>query len=193
MLNKKDFKDMRREYQNFDKRREELIKTSRDVLKLSKQIIYAVHRGDMKDAKTLVTKINKILNTLKKLVKNNPKLGTVGAYRTAVGEYAEALLYYHFIKDNKIPTHKQLKINTGHYLLGLCDLTGELVRKAVFLAGKGKHADVIKIKKCVDEIYGELIKFNIRNGDLRRKFDSIKYDLKKLEDLVLQLKLKGAI
>lgn len=190
MLNKQDFKNMRKEYHDFDKKREELIKGSRSILKLSKQIIYSVHRKDMKNAKIVVAKITKALNALQKLVKNNPKLETVGAYKVAVGEYAEALLYYHFIKDNKIPTHTQLKINTKHYLLGLCDLTGELVRKAVFLAGKGKYKDVIKIKNCVDEIYGEIIKFNIRNGDLRKKSDSIKYDLKKLEDLTLQIKLK---
>jgi len=192
MLDKKDFENMRKEYHDFDERREKLIKTSRDLLKLSKQIIYAVHRQDMKSAKTSVAKINAVLGALKKIIKNNPGLETVGAYRTAVGEYVEALLYYHFIKDNKIPTHKQLKVKTEHYLLGLCDLTGEFVRKAVYLAGKGKYDYVVKIKDCIDDIYGELIKFNIRNGDLRRKFDSIKYDLKKLEDLVLQLKLKGA-
>lgn len=72
-------------------------------------------------------------------------------------------------------------------------MTGELVRRAVFLAGKGKYEDVVKIKDFVDEIYGQLIKFDFRNSDLRRKFDSIKYDLKKLEDLVLQLKLNKII
>ena len=51
--------------------------------------------------------------------------------QTALQEYAEALCYYHFIKNNKIPTAFSLKISNESYLLGLCDLTGELVRKAV--------------------------------------------------------------
>ena len=47
-----------------------------------------------------------------------------------------------------------------------------------------------KIRDFVEELYGEMLKFNFRNGELRRKFDGIKYDLKKLEDLVLDLTLK---
>ena len=52
---------------------------------------------------------------------------------------------------------------------------------------------VVEIRDVVDEIYGELLKFDFRDSDLRRKFDSVKYDLKKLEDLLLELKLKGKI
>jgi translin len=191
MLNKQDFKDMRREYDEFDQKREKLIKDSRDLLKLSKQIIYAIHRHDIKPAEAAVARIKKALASLQQLVKGNPQLEAVGAYKVAVGEYAEALLYYHFIKDNQIPTRSQLKIDAESYLLGLCDLTGELVRRAVFLAGKGNYPEVTNIKQCVDEIYGEIIQFDLRNSELRKKADSIKYDLKKLEDLVLQIKLKG--
>ena len=34
---------------------------------------------------------------------------------------------------------------------------------------------------------------DFRNGELRRKFDGIKYDLKKMEDLLLSLKLQGKV
>ena len=84
-----------------------------------------------------------------------------------------------------------MDLETIYYILGLCDLTGELVRKAVYLAGKGKVKDVIRIKELVDTLYGELLSFDFRENEIRRKFDSMKYDLKKLEDLVLELKLKG--
>lgn len=117
MLNKKDFGVMVNEYNSLDEKREKLIKDSRDLIKLSKQIIYAVHRADMKNAGVLVAKINKLLNELKKLVKLNPLLEATGAYRVAVGEYVEALLYYHFTKDNKIPSHRQLKVSSEYYLL----------------------------------------------------------------------------
>ena len=50
MLNQKDLKEMKTEFLNYDKYRELVIKKSRDVLKLSKQIIYAVHRDNLKEA-----------------------------------------------------------------------------------------------------------------------------------------------
>ena len=49
------------------------------------------------------------------------------------------------------------------------------------------------IKELVAEIYGEFIKFDFPNGDLRKKFDGMKYDLKKLEDLVFELKIKDKV
>ena len=58
------------------------------------------------------------------------------------------------------------------------------------MAGKGEVEKVVTIKELIDEIYGEMIGFDLRNSDLRRKFDSIKYNLKKLEDLVLDLRIK---
>ncbi|MBW2981769.1 hypothetical protein KY343_02705 [Candidatus Woesearchaeota archaeon] len=193
MLNKNDFKEMRIEFNSFDDNRELVIKKSRDILKLSKQVIYSVHRDDLKEAAKLVKKIENEKKNIEKIIIKNSKLESVGAYRVAIGEYVEAMLYYHFIKNKKIVTHKFLKVTTDHYLMGLIDLTGELGRKAVQLAGKGVFSKVVSIRDAVSEIFGELLKFDFRDSDMRRKFDSVKYDLKKLEDLVLDLKLKGKI
>lgn len=190
MINKKDFEDMRKEYHENDALREEMIKKSRDLLKISKQIIYAVHKSDMKKAKSHSEKALAILNDLKQIIKKAPALEFSGAYRSAVEEYAEAMIYQSFVKSGKIISYKSLKVASEIYLMGLADFTGELVRKAVFLAGKGEVDKVIKIKELVDEIYGEMIGFDLRNSDLRRKFDAVKYNLKKLEDLVLDLQIK---
>ena len=85
-------------------------------------------------------------------------------------EYAEALCYYHFVKNKKIPTKASLRIDSESYLMGICDLTGELVRKAVNEAIKGNFKQVLDIKELVEEIYNEFLKFNLRNNELRRKF-----------------------
>jgi len=184
---------MKKEFNSFDENREKVIKKSRDVLKLSKQIIYAVHRGAMDEALSFIKKIKSEKTHLTKLIKKDIGLNSIGAYKVAIGEYAEALLYYLYLKTKKIATRSQLDINTTHYLLGLIDLTGELGRKAVQYAGNGRFAEVVEIKDAVSSIYGELLNFDFRESDLRRKFDSVKYDLKKLEDLVLDLKLKGKL
>lgn len=193
MLDKKELKEMNVEFKRQDNERENLIKKSRDILKLSKQIIYSVHRGDISEADKLVHAIEKEAKELDKIAGKHAALEESGSFRVAYMEYVEAVLYYNFVKNKKIPTRKELRVSIEHYLLGLCDLTGELVRKAVFLAGKGKVNEVIKIKELVDEIYGELLKFDFRENELRRKFDAVKYDLRKLEDLVLDLKLKGKL
>ena len=60
-----------------------------------------------------------------------------------------------------------------------------------FLGGKEKTADVQNILDEVDAIYGQLLKFDFRDNEIRRKVDAVKYELRKMEDLVLDLKLKG--
>ena len=183
MLNKKNFEEIRKELENFEKKREETITNSRDVIKLSKQIIYAVHRNDLKEASTLVKEIKL---KIKKL--DESKNYDTGISNVAFQEYVEALVLYFFVKEEKVLTHKELNVTIEAYLLGLCDLTGELGRKCVHDAIKNEKKSVLKNRDLIEEIYGEFLKLDLRNGELRKKSDSIKWNLNKVEDLVLSLK-----
>jgi len=184
---------MRKELEKFDKDREIIIKRSRDILKDSKRAIYSVHREDLKEAANLIKKAESEISKLKAIIKKNPLLDSVHAFNAGLQEYAEAACYFGFVKNKKIPTKKQLKIGAEDYLMGICDLTGELGRRAVNLSVKKKYNEVLKIRELVDDIYGEFLKFNLRNSELRKKSDSIKWNLKKIEDIVYDLKTKGLL
>lgn len=193
MINKHDFQDMLNEFQEHDAMRENLIKKSRDVLKLTKQVIYAVHRDDLTDAGAFVREMQKQLGLLNEYVKKNQKMYHEGSYKVAVQEYVEAMLYYHFVRDNRLMARDELGVETDYYLLGVCDLSGELVRRAIASASKGKYKEAFVIKDMLDRLYEELLKFDIRESELRRKFDSIKYDINKMEELCFELKLKEKV
>lgn len=180
---------MKKDVLKFDSQRELLIKKSRDVLKLSKQVIYAVHRSDVQ-ANKLVKQMKKELKELDQFVKKNPKMYHQGSYKIAVQEYVEAMLFYGYDKHKKLYTKKELGVDTDYYLLGIADLSGELVRKAILNATKGDYRSPLQAKELVSRIYAWLLQFDIRNGELRKKFDGIKYDLRKLEDLCFQLSQK---
>ena len=87
---------------NYDSGRELLIKKSRDVLKLSKQIIYAVHRDEITEAAKLITQIEKEKTTLDKISKHSAKMSCEGSYKVAIQEYVEAILYFNFLKKSFI-------------------------------------------------------------------------------------------
>ncbi|MBI5872120.1 hypothetical protein HZB88_03470 [archaeon] len=179
MINKKEFNGIRKEFEKFESKREQLIQTAREIIKLSKLIIYSLHRNESKKAEVYV-------KTIKKEIKKLPRESyDTAMHRTANQEYAEALCFYEFKVHKRLPTSKQLGIKSEDYLLGLCDLTGELVRDAVNEAIRKQHKAVREIHKFVDEIYGEFLKFNLRNSELRKKADSIKWNLKKLDEIVL--------
>lgn len=190
MINEKDFGDMKKEMENFDDKREQIIKQSRDVLKLSKKVIYALHRSDVEGANKFVESMKSETKRLKQIAAENSELEHVGAYRVALQEYVEALCYHGYFINKNIPTRKELDVNSSIYLAGICDLSGELVRKAINDAIKGELNTALDIKEFVEMLYGELLNFDFRGGDLRKKFDSVKYDLKRLEDVALNIKLK---
>lgn len=184
MLDKRDFVRIRKSMDTYEKKREETIQKSREVIKLSKEIIYSLHRNDMKRATAGMKKIKILVNKL-----GRKAYGT-GMNSVAQQEYVEAMAFYYFIKHKRIPTSVEVKVGVAEYLLGLCDLTGELGRKAVNEAIKNNHKIVYEIKELVTEIYGEFLKFDLRNGELRKKSDSIKWNLKKLEDLMFSIKVR---
>ncbi len=190
MLDKSRFKEMLKSFNEADSQRELLIKKSRDVLKLSKQLIYSLHRQDSASAKSISSEITKSFGELCRIAEKSPELKYSGSFKISAQEYVEAMCYYGFVTAGKIPSDKDLGVDYGFYLLGLCDLTGELVRKAINDAIKGNFDSASKIKEVVEELYGELLQFDFRESELRKKFDGIKYDLKRLDDVALSIRLK---
>lgn len=186
MLDKKDFENIRKILEDFEVKREETIQNSRETITLSKQIIYSIHRNELKNAEELIKKIKAKIKTL-----DSKKSYDTGISSIAFQEYVEAISFYEIIKNKNLPTLKELNVNVEEYLSGLADLTGELGRKAVHDAIKKDFKSVLLIKEIVEDIYGEFLKFDLRNGELRKKSDAIKWNLNKLEDLVLSLHLNS--
>ena len=187
MLNKTEFKKISEEMHKVDEKREQVIHTSREIITLSKQIIYAAQRNDLKIAASVVKNIK---NKVKKLKKINIITDT-NINSVAFQEYVEAIAFYEFVKNKKIPTRASLGVSAEEYLSGLCDLTGELVRKAIYYVIHKKFDEAERIKELVHDIYGEFLKLHLRNGELRKKSDAIKWNLKKLEEVMYDISMKG--
>jgi len=190
MLDKKKFNRIINEMGEYDELREQLIKKSRDVLKASKQLIYSIHRNDAKSIELLLNSAKNEKKKLDAIKKKKKKLLCESTYSEALQEYTEALCYYWFIKKKKIPSPDELEVNNEDYLMGVCDLTGELTRRAVYLTVKKKFDSVFQIRDFVEGIYGEFLKLNLRNSQLRKKSDSIKWNLKKLEEIMYDIKTR---
>tara|TARA_Y100000310_G_scaffold345831_1_gene470776 strand:- start:258 stop:809 length:552 start_codon:yes stop_codon:yes gene_type:complete len=182
MINKAEFEDIKKDLLSFEEKREEVIALSRTIIQLSKKIIYAVHRTDMDKAKSLIPEITKKVKLLPE------KNYDTGMANVAKQEYVEALTFFEFVKSGKIPGRKTLDVSSDQYLLGMCDLTGEIVRFGVNQAVKNNKKETEKAKNSVEEIYGQFLELDLRNGELRKKSDQIKYNLLRLEEVVYNLK-----
>jgi translin len=182
LIDKADFNKIQKEMEFFEKRREEVIKKSREIIKLSKQIIYGIHRDD-KNIPRLITEIKGLVSKLR----TRGELQYSSFYKTAMQEYVEAVAMYEVLKNHKLPSQHFLFVSAPDYLAGLCDLTGELMRKANNFVIKRQPEEAIMLKEVVDLIYGEFLALDIRDNDLRKKADQIKYNLRKLEDIAYHL------
>lgn len=190
MLNPKFFQQLLKDFMVYSSKRHQIIKDSSDALRLSKQAIFTLHRDDIKTAEKLIVEIESILENIKVNFEKDPSLRYEGSFRAALEEYAEAKFFYNVLVGKKIDFLAEEEINYEGYLSGICDLTGELVRKAVNQATEGHFDKVKKYRDVTEEIIGELIKFNMNNGHLRSKYDDAKRNLRRLEEILYDVKIK---
>jgi len=188
MLNKKNFEDMESYIKQEDAQRETLLNRARVVLKNSKAAIYSIHRKELEKAKEYIDECENIIVELRKISEKYPHL--TSHIDNALEEYCEACVFYGFVKNKELPTNMDLKLDPISYLGGLSDLTGELGRRAVLEATARNKSEVQDIRDLIDEIYGAFIRFDLRNGDLRKKADAIKWNLNKVEELLYDLNKK---
>jgi translin len=192
MLDKRGFNSIRKELDLLSRGRIEVMKQSREVVKASKELIYSIHRGDMKAAGKLLKKIGSKREKLDKLA-STPKLKSYHPYMLGLQEYVEAVSYYHVMADERIPSRRELKVDAETYLMGLSDLTGELMRKGVDDMVKERYGHATSMRDVVAEVYGLVLSLDFDGGEARRKSDAVKWNLAKLEDLVYDAKIRDRI
>ena len=72
-------------------------------------------------------------------------------------------------------------VEPDEFLAGVLGFTEELSRYSTQSATIRDVAAVIRCRDVVDAILGQFLQFDLRNSALRRKYDGLKYTLKKLE------------
>jgi predicted translin family RNA/ssDNA-binding protein len=188
MINKTLFNALKQDYLEYQKERHEIQKHASDLLLISKQIIFALHANNQEKAKTLISQTEEIIKNIKTQFKTNPKLQYEGIYLAATEEYVEALVFYKYIYNEEL---KKLdpSIQAEQYIGGLCDFTGELVRRAVNLVTKKEYSEIIKYKKVTEEVIEQLAEFNLTKN-LRVKYDQAKRNLNRIEEILYDLAIK---
>ena len=77
------------------------------------------------------------------------------------------------------------------YLLGVCNLSNELSRLCVNSVSAGDFGLPVEALLFVQELYSGFQLLNLKNDVLRKRYDAIKYDLKKIEECVYDLKIRN--
>ncbi len=142
--------DVENDLEEKDAVREVAMKTCRQIVRLSSDLIYALHQKSsdrsivegFRELRSRVTEVNTILH-------GHHEVYYSGFVEGAMQEYVEAMLLRAAIAGGDMPSHSQLKVNSSTYALGLADLIGELRRSALDCMIEG---DVRSASSWVDEM-----------------------------------------
>ncbi len=188
MINKVFIKKLKKDYTDSSNERRQIISLANVVLHDSKRIIFALHRGDIKKAEESFKEIEKILEKLDKKF-GHKRVYQEGSYKAGVEEYVEAKMFYNILTGKKVDKIQGVELTYESYLGGICDATGELVRRAVNEAAQGNIKIAEEIKEIISDVLGELVEFDM-TGYLRTKYDQARGNLRKIEQINYEIKIR---
>ncbi|KAF8587304.1 Translin [Ramaria rubella] len=159
------FDAFRREFDEHNDRRERLIKLSRDATKLSKKIIFLLQRvataefdheraavaSAVQQSYEKFTEITTIFDQMRLELQGENFWRYQKTVSSGIQEYIEALSFAHYLEYKSLLTFQQVQqhligpdgvpffpqgLPYADYLLGVSDLTGELMRFAITSIGR---------------------------------------------------------
>ncbi|XP_015118232.1 translin-associated protein X [Diachasma alloeum] len=145
----------------------------------------------------------------------------IRAYRGGVQEFIEAVTFYYYLLDNSLPHWEifdqtfeyqiegkgeptgedpEVKVNTvrtllppSEYILGIADLTGELMRKCINNLATGEISSCYQTCNVVREMYkGFLGCYGTAGKEVNKKVYTLKQSLAKIENVCYMIKVRGS-
>lgn len=185
------FTAIKRQYHAHNKSRRTVIASSNEALSKSKRAIFALHRDDHKGANSLLAEAKALFVSVERSFRKFPDLKEQGAYRAALEEYAEALLFQAYLLTGELPQKLDARVmDPSIYLAGLSDMTGELVRYAVRQVTLGNTGVVEEVYQAASLIIEFFLDMDL-TGYLRTKFDQSKKNLSRLENMTYDLAIRS--
>jgi predicted translin family RNA/ssDNA-binding protein len=157
---------------------------------LAKRAIFAFHRDDRVEATALLAKCVVLDEELQQHVAASPLLADEGTYRAFLEEWTEAVLYGRYLDTGGVGAVPGHGVSSEAYLAALADLCGELQRRQVRLASSGNGAGAKAIHADIESVVGAMLGMDLE-GYLRTKFDQARNALRRSEEVVYDLAIRG--
>lgn len=79
------------------------------------------------------------------------------------------------------------------YLNGILQMASELSRFATNAVTMGDYSRPLQISRFLADLNSGFRLLNLKNDSLRKRFDGLKYDVKKIEEIVYDLSIRGLL
>ena len=192
--------EARATYAALDAAREALIKRCREPQKLSKQAIYALHRGDLSGAAKQLDGARKLADAiLREDLGAYPSLRSQGTVRAMLEEFGEAVLFeawltggagQHEILPSDAAALLDGRLDASEYFGAVCDLVGEVGRYAVRKATERDAAEVGEALATAAAVQSAVLAMGTSAPrGLHKKLDGLRTSARKMETLLYELSL----
>ena len=174
---KKIAEDIRAELDTKNRAREEALRLSREVIRLSANAIRAIHREEFDDARSLMDQARAKVVESRELLSGQLDIYYTGYVQDAQKEYAEAELTMAIVRDERAPSHDELGVECAPYLNGLGEAIGECRRHVLDIIRLGGMERGEQILQIMDDAYYLLVTFDYPDavtGGLRRTTDMVR-------------------
>lgn len=185
-------KTIHNNFQNKDKKREESVVLTRNIIRNASLTIKLLHRNDFKKALETLKKNEKLKKEIDNKLKNIPELFYSGMVQDALKEYVESKIFYEILIEKNISPAESLNVFYPTYLKGLSEVVGELRRFILDSLRDNKNNDLIFYLNIMEEIYIFLFGFDYPDAltyGLRRYTDNTRQILERTRgDLTMHLR-----
>ncbi|KAB5577108.1 hypothetical protein PHYPO_G00206170 [Pangasianodon hypophthalmus] len=91
----------------------------------------------------------------------------------------------------EVDREKGFHLDLEDYLAGILIMASELSRLAVNSVTAGDYGRPLRISNFINELDSGFRLLNLKNDPLRKRYDGLKYDVKKIEEVVYDLSIRG--
>jgi translin len=159
-----------------EKIREDALKNSRDIIICCRKGIQQLHRDQMDEAENFIKQASGKLVQLYDFTKNHPDIFHAGFVENAAQEFVEISCLYNIMKGQDLPDPDVIQTTYSAYLLGLCDVVGELRRGALDFMLDGNTPKANEYLHHMDRIYDAIMSFDYPSAlvPIKKKQDMIR-------------------
>jgi len=202
------FKEYSMQYDELIDLYERLVKKSRDITLGSKRLIFALHRlkpgSDIrKEISQQLLQVRELIGQVAKDIEGKGFWKFHRAFSPGIQEYIEAATFLGFLETGTLISRETLQeelkpftllqiITLDDYLLGVGDLTGEMMRLAVRSVTQGEFDLCNNICVFLRNLYLQFKQLpNNHIDELDKKISVMSSSVEKVENVNCMLQLKG--
>jgi translin len=157
--------------------RDEVLRRSRELIRLCATAIRASHRDEWDTARDLLAQADAVANETLETIAPHPDLLYAGYTQDALKELVEAHATLALASGAPIPEPETLGVAYPAYLNGVCEAASEMRRRCLDELRHANTADAERLLEAMDEIYDMLVTFDFPDaitGGLRRRVDQLR-------------------